>query len=298
MISVVIPTYNHARFLGEALQSVRNQSYGNWEALIVDNHSQDETEEIVQGFSEPRFRLLKIHNHGVIAASRNLGMRESRGAWIAFLDSDDNWYPKKLETLLAAAGDGASDVISNDEVMIDRGTGERTILRYGPYEPDFYKVLLMEGNRLSPAATMVRRDVISRHGLAFSESTDHITVEDYGFWLDLARIGARFEFVHEVAGEYIIHGANSSTQAARHWQNTEHLLRHHIFDVQDFDQSPEQVWRIVSARTRLWRARDFARSGEWRSALGLGLRTIAASPAGTALYLFNKLKKTCRAVTR
>ncbi len=93
LVSVVIPTYNHARFLGRALQSVMDQTYKNWEVIIIDNHSQDNTDEIVEAFKDPRITLLKIHNNGVIAASRNMGIRAAKGEWIAFLDSDDHWYP-------------------------------------------------------------------------------------------------------------------------------------------------------------------------------------------------------------
>src|SRR4051812_44716056 len=100
LVSVVIPTYNHAQFLGRALGSVIAQTYTNWEAIVVDNHSQDDTDAVVASQSDPRIKLLKIHNNGVIAASRNKAMREARGEWIAFLDSDDAWYPEKLAVLI------------------------------------------------------------------------------------------------------------------------------------------------------------------------------------------------------
>ena len=145
-VSVVIPTYNHAKFLGRALQSVLDQTYPSWEALVIDNHSQDDTNEVVKSFDDPRIRLLKIHNHGVIAASRNLGMREANGEWIAFLDSDDFWYPKKLETIMTAIDlNDAYDVFTNDELRVNIKTGAKKVLRYGPYQNDFYKALLVEG---------------------------------------------------------------------------------------------------------------------------------------------------------
>ena len=102
LVSVVIPSFNHAGFIARAMQSVVEQTYPNWEMVVVDNHSQDDTDRVVGGFDDIRIRLFKIHNQGVIAASRNLGIREARGEWIAFLDADDCWYPRKLETLLAA----------------------------------------------------------------------------------------------------------------------------------------------------------------------------------------------------
>lgn len=292
LVSIIIPTYNHAHFLGRALQSVLDQSYPHWEALVIDNNSQDNTDDVIKSFSDSRIRLSKIHNHGVIAASRNLGMREARGEWVAFLDSDDCWYPKKLQTIMAAVeSDDAYDVLSNDELMVDIKTSAKRVLRYGPYEKDFYKILLIEGNRLSPSASVVRHDFLDRHGLAFDESQDYVTVEDYGFWLDLARTGARFKFIHEVQGEYVIHGANSSARLSRHWKNAETLLHAHVFNIQQFDPLPDRLWKLVSPRLRLVQIRQSIVEGQLGIAFKLALEILMNHQDGTAMYLFSKLKK-------
>ncbi len=269
-----------------------DQTYSHWEALVIDNHSQDNTEEVVNGFGDPRIRLLKIHNHGVIAASRNMGMRAAQGDWIAFLDSDDCWYANKLEIIMAAvAADDAYDVLSTDELMVDVNTGSSRILRHGPYQEDFYKILLLEGNRMSPSATVVRRAFLERHGLAFDESQAYITVEDYGLWLNLARSGARFKFIHQVQGEYVIHGTNSSAQLERHWRNGEALLHEHVFNVQQFDPDPDRLWKRVSPRLHLIQVRQFILNRQLGMALKLALKTFITSPNGTAMYLFSKLKR-------
>jgi glycosyltransferase involved in cell wall biosynthesis len=294
-VSVVIPTYNHANFLGRALQSVLDQTYPNWEALVIDNHSQDNTSEVVKSFGDPRIRLLKIHNQGVIAASRNMGMREANGEWIAFLDSDDFWYPKKLETIMTAVeSNDAFDVLSNDELKVDIKTGVKKVLRYGPYQKDFYKVLLVEGNRLSPSATLVRRDFLVQHGIAFDESQDYVTVEDYGLWLNLAYIGARFKFIHDVQGEYIIHGANNSAGLERHWRNVETLLHDHVFKIQQFHPSPDQLWKLVYPRLNLVKVRHFFVNGQLWMAFKLALETLFNFPNGTTICLLSKLKKHSR----
>jgi GT2 family glycosyltransferase len=289
LVSVVIPTYNHASLLGRALQSVLDQTYPHWEALVVDNHSDDNTDEIVNAIRDPRIRLLKIHNHGVIAASRNLGIREARGEWIAFLDSDDCWYPRKLERLMGVAASDAYDVLSNDELMVDLLSGMKKILRYGPYEEDFYRTLLLNGNRLSTSATVVRREYLVRHGLAFDESQSYVTVEDYGLWLDLARTGASFSFINEVLGEYVVHGANHSGQLSRHLQNGVALLHDHIFTVQQFEPNPERLWRAVLPRLRIGEIRQLAAGGGYAAAVKVGLGLLVNSPGATARYLSSKL---------
>ena len=101
IVSIVIPTYNHAKFIGKALESVIDQTYKNWEAIVIDNNSTDDTDKVINQYNDPRIKYLKINNDGVIAKSRNQGIREAKGEWIAFLDSDDWWTKDKLEVCLS-----------------------------------------------------------------------------------------------------------------------------------------------------------------------------------------------------
>jgi glycosyltransferase involved in cell wall biosynthesis len=295
VVSVVIPTYNYARFLGQALQSVLSQSWNDWEAIVIDNHSEDNTDAVLNYWWDPRIRVLKIHNNGVIAASRNLGMSVAKGEWIAFLDSDDCWYPRKLEILLlAAAADPSLDVLSNDELQVDARTGLKKILRYGPYETNFYKALLIGGNRLSPSATVVRREFLLRHAIAFNEDAAYATVEDYGFWLDLARFEARFKFIHEVQGEFRVHGANSSAKLSLHQKNLETLLHDHVFSAQVLESSPERLWKLITSQLRISEVKRLMISGQWSTALRLAIEALVDSPRSMATSFLLKLKKCLR----
>ena len=103
LVEVVIQTYNQADFLRVALQSVIAQHHQNWVATVVNNMSSDHTQDVVREFADSRVRIVDFDNHGVIAASRNLAIRDSRADFIAFLDSDDWWQPKKLGACLAKA---------------------------------------------------------------------------------------------------------------------------------------------------------------------------------------------------
>ena len=96
LFSIVIPTYNHAHFLRKCLDSVISQTFTNWEAIVVNNFSEDNTIEVVESYRDPRIRLFNNANNGIIAVSRNKGITEAQGEWICFLDSDDAWYPDKL----------------------------------------------------------------------------------------------------------------------------------------------------------------------------------------------------------
>lgn len=98
LVSVIMPSYNTGKYIGESIWSVLKQTYENWELLIVDDCSTDSTDEVVKPFlSDVRIRFYKNEKNNGAAVSRNRALREAKGRWIAFLDSDDLWKPEKLE---------------------------------------------------------------------------------------------------------------------------------------------------------------------------------------------------------
>ena len=119
LVSVIIPTFNHANLLGKALESVINQTYGNWEAIVVDNQSTDETNQVIGKFKNSRIQYLKISNGGIIAKSRNLGINVAKGEWIAFLDSDDWWTKDKLEICLKNVDEKIDFIYHKLEIIYD-----------------------------------------------------------------------------------------------------------------------------------------------------------------------------------
>lgn len=97
LVSVIMPSYNTARFIADSIKSVQAQTYANWELLIVDDCSTDNTDEVVSEFDDERIIYLKNEKNSGAALSRNRALREAKGEWIAFLDSDDLWLPEKLQ---------------------------------------------------------------------------------------------------------------------------------------------------------------------------------------------------------
>ena len=98
LISIIMPSYNTADYISESIKSVQAQTYDNWELLIVDDCSTDNTDEIVEAFlSDHRIHYLKNEKNSGAAVSRNKALRNAKGQWIAFLDSDDLWTKDKLE---------------------------------------------------------------------------------------------------------------------------------------------------------------------------------------------------------
>lgn len=98
LVSIIMPSYNTAEYIAESITSVQMQTYENWELIIVDDCSTDNTDEVVKKFlSDSRIKYLKNDVNSGAAVSRNYALREAKGRWIAFLDSDDLWHPEKLE---------------------------------------------------------------------------------------------------------------------------------------------------------------------------------------------------------
>ena len=97
--SVVIPTFNMESFLRKSIKSVLNQSYKNFEIIVIDNFSKDNTKKLIKNFKNKKIKFFQIKNGGVIGKSRNLGIKKSKGNWIAFLDADDLWLKNRLYVL-------------------------------------------------------------------------------------------------------------------------------------------------------------------------------------------------------
>ena len=95
--SVILPTYNQSDFLNKSIDSIVSQTFADWELLVVDNNSTDDTDNVIQSFQDNRIKVYKINNQNILAKSRNLGIKKSTSNWLCFIDSDDIWYPKKLE---------------------------------------------------------------------------------------------------------------------------------------------------------------------------------------------------------
>ena len=101
LVSIIMPSYNTAQYIGESIRSVLRQTYQNWELIIVDDCSEDHPEEIIGSFNDSRIRCFRNEKNSGAAESRNRALREAKGRWIAFLDSDDLWLPEKLEKQVA-----------------------------------------------------------------------------------------------------------------------------------------------------------------------------------------------------
>ena len=186
-ISIIIPNFNHAKYISRAIDSVINQTFKNWEVIIVDNHSTDESDQIIEPYLCDNIRLLKIKNNGIIAASRNLGVLHSKGDWIAFLDADDWWVIDKLEACSKVIELANCDIIYHDVYLINKID---VVLRWRrtwsrKLSEDALDNLFNNGNTLVNSSVVVRKTaLVAIDGI--TEERSCITWEDYDTWLRLA----------------------------------------------------------------------------------------------------------------
>jgi glycosyltransferase involved in cell wall biosynthesis len=224
-VSVVIPTFNHAPLLKRALDSVVAQTYSDWEAIVINNFSTDETIDVVNSFKDDRIKLVNFKNNGIIAASRNQGIKLAQGKFVAFLDSDDNWYPKKLERCIDHVMLG-SKFICHGEMWINSDLSTRAVM-YGPVSRADYQSLLFRGNCISTSTTLIETKLL-RSVNGFDESTEIVTAEDYDLWIRLAATKPTTVFIPEILGEFHRLSNSASSAVLRNLSSEKAVLRKHF----------------------------------------------------------------------
>jgi len=215
MVSVIMPMYNSAGFLREAIESVLSQSYTNWELLIVDDQSEDNSADIALQYSKKDSRIHLLKNNvpiGMPSAPRNIGIKAARGRYIAFLDSDDYWFPDKLEQQLPLFSNSCVAIVyGNYEKMDEKGTRNNRIVT-APAQAT-YKSLL-KGNVIGNLTGIYDR---KKTGTVEMKNKHH---EDYVMWLSILKKGFIAKNTGTVLGAYRVRGRSVSSQKLKtvQWQ--------------------------------------------------------------------------------
>lgn len=200
LISVIIPAYNQGQYLRQAIESVLNQTCQDFEIIVVDDGSTDDTQQAARSFDDPRLSYVYQSNRG-LSAARNTGIRKSSGELITFLDSDDLFLPQKLE-ILSAELERRHELgfVAGQAVPIDEN-GEKVgqIISVPIPEPS---VRLLLWNPLHVGSTLVRREWLDCAGY-FDENLR--AYEDWDMWLRLARCGCSMGWVAQPVSLYRFH---------------------------------------------------------------------------------------------
>jgi glycosyltransferase involved in cell wall biosynthesis len=204
-VSIIIPVYNSQSFIAQALESIRVQTFHDWEVLLIDDGSTDGTLAAAQSTGVP-FRHF-IQPHKGPGAARNRGVRESQGQWIAFLDADDSWLPNKLQLQLEkTAQDSSVGGVYTDAWLIENGRrlerkSDQVIFPSG----DIAEAVLLDPRIICTSTLLVRRDIWDQIG-PFDEGSP--ISEDWEWFVRLA-CRTRLEVVHEPVVHYRLHDGNT-----------------------------------------------------------------------------------------
>lgn len=292
LVSVVIPCYNHAHFLVEAIDSVMKQTYRSFEIIIVDDGSTDDTSKIASGYTDPR--LIHQDNLG-LSAARNAGLEASRGSYVVFLDADDRLLPNALEAgvnALDAHPDcsfvfGRCRVIAKDGSPVASGPQPRIESRH-------YLELLRDNYIWNPAQVMYRREIFKTFG-AFDTTVS--AAADYDLYLRITR-NSPIHNHYAVISEYRQHGENMSCNSKLMLKTTLAVLRSqwpHVEGKKEYEKAYREGiihWREFYGDRLVNEVRLHVRSRRWTRALLDTLVLAKYFPRGVMMHARRKSRST------
>ena len=239
-VSIIIPSFNNALLLKRALNSLLDQTYEFWEAIIIDNSSTDATIDIVNSFKDERIKFYLVNNNGIIAFSRNFGINKSTTNTIAFLDSDDWWHPKKLEISMKFIG--KYDFIYHNLYLC---TDKKNISRFKISKSrilndNSFEDLLLSGNCIPNSSVIVKKDLLKSINY-IDENINKYSWEDYDTWLRLAKNKIKFKKINKTLGFYWI-GKNNVTNEKQIKKNIKNFLLIYNNQLNIFNLNKEPWW--------------------------------------------------------
>jgi hypothetical protein len=201
-VSVIIPAYNQGHYLGEAIRSVLAQTYPDFEIIVVDDGSTDNTADVAKSYSDSRVRYIYQENRG-LSGARNTGIRHATGSFLSYLDSDDLFLPEKLALLVNKfESEPELGLVAGQACLIDE-KGQSLGLIFDEEIPRDPTLLLLH-NPLHVGSVMVRR--AWQECVGFFDETLR-SYEDWDMWLRLARAGCKMGWVDQPVSQYRFHQA-------------------------------------------------------------------------------------------
>lgn len=219
LVSIVTPSYNSSKYIKQTIQSVLSQTYENWELIVVDDCSTDNSVEIIKEFAvnNSKIRLLEFQINKGAAEARNAAITMAKGEFIAFLDSDDIWKPFKLEQQINFMGNELDFTFTAYELIDEFGSKlnqQVDINQVGSFD---YEDMLKKKATLGCSTVIVRSS-----GFSDISMPPLRTGQDYALWLKLLKTGKKAYVLSEILGQYRILSnsisRNKFKKALRQWQ--------------------------------------------------------------------------------
>jgi glycosyltransferase involved in cell wall biosynthesis len=201
-VSVIIPTYNRKKELRTCLKSLQEQSFKNFEIIVSDDGSTDNTFEVIEEFRES----LDIHyiqgvNFGGPARARNSGLKLAKGEIIAFLDSDDWWYPNKLEVSLTYLNH--YDLFYHDLDIYTKSGKSNKVAKGRILRGNISKDLIINGNGILNSSVVLKKNIVDLVG-EITEDINLIAVEDHDYWIRIAQHTQNIKYLDKSFGAYFV----------------------------------------------------------------------------------------------
>lgn len=200
LVSIITPIFNGEKYILETIQSVLNQTYTNWELIIVDNKSTDNSAEILNSIDDERIKAISLeYNSGGPARPRNIGVENAKGEYIAFLDADDVWVPNKLEDHLKFMIKDNLNFSSTSAKYIDEQS--KSVMKMNKFKNHLRKFRtynlenLLKYKFIYTSSVMIKKNILEHK---FNEEKNCISVEDYYLWLQvLNNPNTKYGFLHK-----------------------------------------------------------------------------------------------------
>lgn len=212
MFSVIVTAHNSEKYICETLESLLDQTFKDWECLIVENGSSDSTEKVIEKYLlNPKFKLIKLTNIANKSAALNEGIFQSKYDWISILDSDDLWTKNKLELQSLFINNNDVDILGTQMQYID---ANGNLLNGSPqlaiHNDEIISCFLNHQNAIANSSSVYRKSLHQKFGYY---NVELIGVEDYDWWKRCARLGAKFANLNSVCFFHRIHdNSNFNTQ--------------------------------------------------------------------------------------
>ncbi|OBT13672.1 glycosyl transferase family 2 [Vibrio sp. UCD-FRSSP16_10] len=219
LVSIITPTYNSEKTLEKTYESILSQNYANWEWLVTDDCSTDDTYSMLKGLSKKDYRILINRNeiNSGAAVSRNQSIDRASGKYIAFIDSDDAWEPSKLSTQIKLMEEKCLSFTFTAFEMVDSDKRHiSTVDTHLTAELD-YKDMLKKKATLGCSTVVLKRELISDIRMPLIR-----TGQDYAYWLSILRLGGKAYPINEILTKYSVLpnsiSRNKFNKAKRQWQ--------------------------------------------------------------------------------
>jgi len=228
IVSIIVPTYNRSNLVVRAIKSVLAQSFADFEVIVVDDASTDDTQQRIAELKDPRIKIIRHEKNKGAPAARNSGIKASQGEYIGFLDDDDEWLPDKLEKqlqLFETSGNEAGLIYSGFYFVSDRNN--RILSNITPNKKGNLYSDLLRRNILGSPTPLIKRYCFDKVGL-FDETLP--SCQDWDMWIRISKF-YKFDFVSDALSKVYVHGKQISLDLNAKIEAREKLIDKYLNDL-------------------------------------------------------------------